>query len=256
MNFTGKVVLVTGGGSGIGRSAALELARLGANVIVAGRRLAPLEAVVGVILAAGGSASATVCDLSLAHDAEHMIQSIIARNGGLDMAVNAVGAAGVGTTVDTSEDLFDSLVAVNFKAVWLALKFQIPAIALRGGGAVVNVSSRAGLVGTAFGAVYSATKHAVLGLTKSAALEAGPLNIRINAVCPGPTRTAQFEHIVGLAMPGCGADEAAAIFGKKLPLGRIARPDEIAAAITWLLSDAASFVTGAAIEVDGGSGAG
>lgn len=256
MKFDEKIALVTGGGTGIGRATAILLARQGARVLVAGRRMAPLEEVVAEIARQGGEATVCQADFAQAAEARGAVDRAVTTYGRLDLAVNAAGAAAVGTVVDSDEALFDRVVAANFRTAWLSLKFQIPAIASAGGGAIVNVASRAGLVGVPGGSIYSGAKHAVVGLTKSAAIEAGPLGIRINAVCPGQTRTAQFDGIVEQAMPGASSDDAAAMLGKKLPLGRIAAAEEVAAAIAWLLGPEASFITGAAVPVDGGGGAG
>lgn len=256
MVFSGKVVLVTGGGSGIGAAAARHLAGLGASVLVAGRRMEALTETVAVIAADGGRATAVQADLSVERDAEAMVATAVAAYGRLDFAVNAAGAAGVGTAAESDMALFDRMIDANLKSAWLAMKYEIPAIVAAGGGAIVNIASRAGLVGTAHGALYSAAKHAVLGLTKSAALEAAASGVRINALCPGPTRTAQFDRIVEAAMPGMSIADAVAMFGAKLPLGRIADPDEIAQAAAWMLSPATAFMTGAAVPLDGGSGAG
>jgi len=255
-DFEGQVAVVTGGGSGIGRATALLLARRGASVVVAGRRKALLDEVVLTILEQGGVAVAERADLTRDADAQAVVRRAVEEFGRLNIAVNAAGFAGVGTLVDTDERTFDAVIAANLKATWLAMKYQISAIAAARGGAIVNVSSRSGLVGTPKGSAYSAAKHGVIGLTKSAALETGSLGIRINAVCPGTTRTMQFDSIVEQAMPGMSPEDAATMFGSKLPLGRIADPVEIATAIVWLLGPGASFITGAALPVDGGSGAG
>jgi len=255
-DFEGQVAVVTGGGSGIGRATALLLARRGASVVVAGRRKALLDEVVLTILEQGGVAVAERADLTRDADAQAVVRRAVEEFGRLNIAVNAAGFAGVGTLVDTDERTFDAVIAANLKATWLAMKYQISAIAAARGGAIVNVSSRSGLVGTPKGSAYIAAKHGVIGLTKSAALETGSLGIRINAVSPGTTRTMQFDSIVEQAMPGMSPDDAATMFGSKLPLGRIADPVEIATAIVWLLGPGASFITGAALPVDGGSGAG
>jgi NAD(P)-dependent dehydrogenase (short-subunit alcohol dehydrogenase family) len=256
VELSGKVAIVTGGGTGIGRACALMLAQSGAAVVVAGRRGAPLDDVVRAVQERGGTALAVAADLRHDADARSVVQRALDGFGRLDLAVNAAGGVGVGALVDTEEAEFDDMVAASLKTTFLALRHEIPAIAAAGGGAVVNVSSRAGLAGVANGSAYSAAKHGVIGLTKSAALETAALGIRVNAVCPGPTRTDQFERIVEQIVPGVPMDAAAAEFGGKLPLGRIARPEEVAATVLWLLGPAASFVTGTTVAVDGGGGAG
>ncbi|MER5348481.1 SDR family oxidoreductase [Streptomyces mirabilis] len=256
MKLNGKVAVVTGGGTGIGRASALLLAREGASVVVAGRRSANLHEVVGLIEGPGGHAMAHAADLTEESAVEALMRCAVGTYGRLDIAVNAASSAGVSTLVESNEALFAKMMNSNVKATWLAMKHQISASAGAGGGAVVNVSSRADLTGTAGGSLYSAAKHAVIGLTKSAALEAAARHVRVNAVCPGPTRREQFDTIVRQAAPGKSSDEAAELFGSKLPMGRIAHPEEIAAAIVWLAGPAANFLTGTAIPVDGGSGAG
>jgi NAD(P)-dependent dehydrogenase (short-subunit alcohol dehydrogenase family) len=252
----GKVAIVTGGGTGIGMACAERLAQAGASIVATGRRSEPLDAVVSRIKERGGNALAVSADLTEAADAQRLVQLAMDEFGRVDLAVNSAGAVGVGSLVDTQEKTFDEVIAANVKATWLAMKHQIPAIHASGGGAIVNVASRAGLVGVANGSIYSAAKHAVIGLTRSAALEAASLGIRVNAVCPGPTLTDQFADIVGKIAPDASVDAAAKEFGSKLPLGRIADPREIAEAIVWLLGPGASFVTGAVVPVDGGSSAG
>jgi NAD(P)-dependent dehydrogenase (short-subunit alcohol dehydrogenase family) len=256
VELEGKVGLVTGGGSGIGRATALLLARQQVKVVVAGRRRSALDEVVVAIQEFGGTAIAARGDLTCEDDARAIVRKAVERFGGLHLAVNAAGAAAVGTVVDMEETMFDAVIASNLKTTWLALKHEIPAIARAGGGAIVNVSSHAGLSGIPKGSAYSAAKHGVVGLTKSAALETGSLGIRINAVCPGTTRTMQFESIVAQAMPGASPDAVAAAFGSKVPLGRIADPAEIGRTIVWLLGPGASYITGAALTVDGGECAG
>lgn len=257
MDLRGKVAVVTGGGTGIGSATAQLLAEQGVNVVVAGRRIEPLQAVVGAIEERpGGRALAVPADLTREDDAQALIARVLEVFGRLDLAVNAAGGVAVGSLVDMDEAAFDEVLAASLKTIFLALKHELPAIAAAGGGAIVNVASRAGLVGVQNGSAYSAAKHGVIGLTKSAALEAAAVGVRVNAVCPGPVRTEQFERIVGEILPGTPVDEAAVQFGAKLPLGRIGDPSDIAAAIVYLLGPAASFTTGVALPVDGGGSAG
>ena len=254
--MTGTVAIVTGGGTGIGKATAELLAAQGAEIVVAGRRDAPLQAVVASVKEHGGRVVAQHADLTRDADAQAVVRRAIDEFGRLDFAVNAAGSAAVGTTVDTDEAAYEEVFATNVKTAWLAMKYEIPALAESGGGSIVNVASRAGLVGVPHGSIYSAAKHAVIGLTKSAALETAGLGIRINAVCPGPTATNQFDEIIAKVMPDATHSEAAAALGSKIPLGRIAAPEDIAAAIVWLLGPGAAFITGAAVPVDGGTGAG
>jgi NAD(P)-dependent dehydrogenase (short-subunit alcohol dehydrogenase family) len=249
------VAVVTGATSGIGGACARRLAGQGVDLVLAGRSRSAMDSVVEAVERIGATAIAVIGDLTREEDARELAAAV-ARLGRLDYAINAAGAVAVGPLVDLGAEEFDSVIAANLKATFLSMKHEIPAIAATGGGAIVNVSSRAGLVGTPGGAAYSAAKHGVVGLTKSAALEAAPLGIRINALCPGPTGTAQFERIVGRLMPDVPTAAAAAEFGAKLPLGRIATADEIAGSAVWLLGPDAAFMTGAAVPVDGGSGAG
>lgn len=255
MELDGKVAVITGGGSGIGRATAIALAQQGAQIVVAGRRIEPLHEMVHVVRSTGRSALAVQTDLSDETAADALIGRVISDFGQLDVAVNAAGAIGVGPLIETSETLFDDVMSANVKTTWLAMKYQIPAMA-QTGGAIVNVSSGAGLGGTRHGSVYSAAKHAVIGLTKSAALEAAEYHIRVNAVCPGPTSTEQFDRFVEVVMPGQSPAEAAKLLGAQIPLGRMAEPVDIAAAIVWLAGPASGFMTGAAVPVDGGSSAG
>jgi NAD(P)-dependent dehydrogenase (short-subunit alcohol dehydrogenase family) len=252
----GSVAVITGAGSGIGRACARLLARQGASVVLAGRTETSLAAAAAAVVSEGGRAVQVVADLTREGDARAVVAAAVDGLGRLDLAVNAAGSVAVGPLTELDEAEFDAVLAANLRTTWLALKYEIPAIAASGGGAVVNVSSRAGLVGVPGGAAYSAAKHGVVGLTRSAALEAGPLGVRVNAICPGPIRTEQFERIAARIMPGVPSDEVAAQFGEKLPLGRIGTAEEVAAAVAWILSDAAGFMTGAAVALDGGSGAG
>jgi NAD(P)-dependent dehydrogenase (short-subunit alcohol dehydrogenase family) len=246
-SFEGKSVLVTGGGGGIGRATALAFARAGARVAVSDRVPAPGLETVRLIEAGGGQALFVEADVTRAADVEAMVAKVVSAWGRLDCAFNNAGIEEEHLRItDCDEATFDRTMAVNVKGVWLCLKYQLAQMLKQGGGAIVNTASVAGLVGAPKMAAYSASKHAVLGLTKSAALECGRKGIRVNAVCPGVIQTAMFERALQ-ADPKVGPAVA-----QMHPVGRIGQPEEVAAVVLWLCSDAASFVTGHAHTVDGG----
>ncbi len=246
-----KVVLVTGGGSGIGQAAAQAFAEAGASVIIADVDLAGGETTASGIRATGGHATFQGCDVSRAVEVEALLASIVARHGRLDWAFNNAGIQGeLQPTVECSEENFDRIIATNLKGVWLCMKYQIAQMLRQGGGAIVNNSSNFGLVGSNGMPAYCASKHGVVGLTKTAALEYARHGVRVNAVCPGPVQTPLVERLLAL-QPDLAAEIIAAIKARE-PIGRLGRSMEIAAAVLWLCSDAASFVTGAALPVDGG----
>ena len=243
----GKVGLVTGGGSGIGRACALLLAREGASVCVADMKLDSAQSVCAEIEALGAVALPVKVDVGQQDQVQAMVATAVDRYGRLDYAHNNAGIVGGGATVvDMPEETWDRGIAVMLTGVFLCLKHEIPAMLAQGGGAIVNTSSGAGIIGFPTMANYVAAKHGVIGLTKTAALEYATSGIRINAVCPGTARSKMVEDWIG----GDPAHEAevAALH----PIGRIAEAEEIAAAVLWLCSDAASFMIGAALVVDGG----
>ena len=247
MRFDNKVVLVTGGGGGIGRASALAYARAGAQVAVTDRDALAGEETVQQVHALGAKALFIHADITQAEQVEAMVSQVVAHFGRLDCAFNNAGIEEEHMRLaDCTEDTFDRIMAVNVKGVWLCMKYQLAHMLLQGGGSIVNTASVAGLVGAPKMAAYSASKHAVIGLTKSAAVEYGRKNIRVNAVCPGVIRTVMFERALQ-ADPKIGASVAQAH-----PIGRIGEADEVAAVVLWLSSDAASFVTGLAHTVDGG----
>jgi len=243
----GKIVLVTGGGSGIGRAASLALAKEGAKVAVSDVVVAGGEETVRLIKAVGSEATFIKADVAKAAEIEALIKKVIEIYGRLDCAVNNAGIEGVMTsTVDCSEENFDRIIAVNLKGVWLCMKHEIPQMLKQGGGAIVNTASVAGLVGFQGLPAYVASKHGVNGLTKTAALEYAKQGIRVNAVCPGVIQTPMLDRLF-TSQPG--VDETIAAME---PVGRLGKPEEIAAAVVWLCSDASSFVTGLPMAVDGG----
>ncbi len=246
--LNGKATLVTGGGSGIGRAAALAFAREGAKVLVADVAEEGGRETVRMAREAGGVAEFTRCDVARASEAEALVAAAVKAFGRLDGAYNNAGVAGkIARTADDTEDNFDRVMAVNLRGVWLCMKYEIiQMIKQGGGGAIVNTASVAGLVGSHGMPAYTASKHGVIGLTKTAALEYAKAGIRVNAVCPGVIDTAM---VAGMVSSHPRLKEALV---EVEPVARMGRPAEIAEAVTWLLSDYASFVTGASMPVDGG----
>lgn len=246
-NWKEHVALVTGASSGIGRATAMAFAAEGARVILSDVQAEPGEAAVREIRSRGGDAIFVKADVSRAEDAAMLIDRGIKTYGRLDMAFNNAGIEGVmATTADCTEENWDRTLAVNLKGVWLCMKHELRYMLARKSGCIVNCSSVAGLVGFQGLPAYAASKHGIVGLTRSAALECAKQGIRINAVCPGVIWTAMVERIVK-EHPEMQAQLAA---GE--PMGRMGKPEEIAAAVLWLCSDSASFVTGQALPVDGG----
>jgi NAD(P)-dependent dehydrogenase (short-subunit alcohol dehydrogenase family) len=243
----GKVGLVTGGTSGIGRETAVLFAKAGVKVVVAGRREVEGEETIQLIRDAGGDGLFVKTDVSKASQVERLIQKVVERFGSLNIAFNNAGIEGVWVPiVRQSEADWDRTIEINLKGVWLCLKYEIRQMLKQGdGGAIVNMSSITGIIGTAGAATYSASKHGVIGLTKSTALETARSGIRINAVCPAVTETPMGDRLFGSPAAhkyvlGCH------------PIGRFGRPMEIAEAVVWMCSDRASFMTGQSLVLDGG----
>jgi NAD(P)-dependent dehydrogenase (short-subunit alcohol dehydrogenase family) len=244
--FAGKVALITGGNAGIGRATAIEFAKHGAKVVVSGRREKEGHDVIAEIKALGGEAIFVKTDVSKASDVKAMMEQTLETFGRLDYAFNNAGIEQALTPLpEQTEETYDQIMNINVKGVWLALKHEVPAMLKAGGGAIVNNSSIAGLVGFAMAPVYVASKHAVNGLTKSVALEYAKQNVRINAVAPGPIETRMYLDFAK-------TPEVRQMLESAVPSGRVGQPEDIASTVIWLCSDSASFVTGQIFPVDGG----
>jgi len=245
----GKSALITGGGGGIGRATALLFAREGARVAVSDFVAETSAETVAQINAAGGQAMSVTADVSDAAQVGAMVRSVVAAYGRLDCAFNNAGIAGYQVdasgkkTHEWSEAAFDRMIAINLKGVWLCMAAELPQMMAQGGGAIVNTASIGGLTGLPTSSVYVAAKHGVVGFTKTAALEYAAAGIRVNAVCPGYVRTRMTEDVMHRR-----GEEIMAL----VPFRRMAGPEEIAEMVAWLCSDRASYVTGAAYNVDGG----
>jgi len=246
-DFAGKVALVTGGASGMGRETALAFAREGAKVVVADVQVDGGEETVAMIRKAGGEAIFVKADVSKTAQVKALIDKTVETYGRLDCAFNNAAVEEENCLMaDCTEEAFDRMVAINLKGVWLCLKYEIQQMLKQGGGVIVNTASIQGIVGHAFLTAYTGTKHGVVGLTKSAALGYAKAGIRVNAVCPGPFRTPMLQRYIE-SKPG--AEERVI---STIPLGRIGEPREMAEAVLWLCSDRCSFITGHPLVVDGG----
>ena len=249
LDLDGRAIVVTGGGSGIGAATCRVLADHGACVVVADAVAASAAHVAGEICTSGGRAVACTVDVTESSQVAAMVALTIDRFGRLDAAVNNAGIAPAGKPLvhEIAEHEWDRMLAVNLTGVFLCMRHELTAMLAQGGGAIVNTSSVAGLVGSsAAGAAYAASKHGIVGLTRTAALDYARQGIRVNAVCPGPVMTP-------MAAKEMADDPAiAAFYRSATPMGRLGDADEIAAAIAWLCSDASSYVTGHTLSVDGG----
>jgi NAD(P)-dependent dehydrogenase (short-subunit alcohol dehydrogenase family) len=245
--FAGKVVIVTGGGYGIGRAAALGFAQRRAGVVVVDVDVKNGEETIHRIKEAGGEAIFVKADVSQEADVEFMVKKTIETYGRLDCAFNNAGIHKVFvSTIDFTEADWNEMIDVNLKSVWLCMKHEITQMLKQGKGAIVNTSSAAGLIAAPSNPAYPASKHGVVGLTKSTAIEFARRGIRVNCVCPGPTRTGMHDSLMAVA------PQIVEMMNTKVPMGRIGEPEEIAAAAIWLCSDEASYITGHALPVDGG----
>ena len=242
--FSGKVALVTGGTSGIGKTTAIEFARAGAKVVLTGRREKEGAQVVAEIKKLGGEAAFVRADVSKDADVKRMVDFTVDKFGRLDIAFNNAGVEWKGPLDQATEAEYRRVFDVNVWGVLNSMRHEIPVMLKNGGGAIVNTSSVAGHVGLAQVSVYIASKHAVEGLTKSVALEFAKQNIRINAIAPGVIATEMWDRFAGEEM----RDQVASI----IPVARIGASEEIAAAVLYLCSDNAKFTTGTSLVVDGG----
>ncbi len=243
-----KVALVTGGASGIGRATALTFAREGAKLIIADMNEDGGQQTVHMITENGGDATFVQVDVSNATEVEAMIGKAVETYGRLDCAHNNAGISSGGQrafTAEYPEDRWHQVIAINLTGVWLCMKYELQRMLQQGGGAIVNTASIAGLVGLPYASAYVASKHGVVGLTRTAALEYAKQGIRVNCVCPGYIETPMTEQ-------GRNDPERMAHMIASEPIGRIGKPEEIAETVVWLCSDAASFVTGHTMTVDGG----
>lgn len=245
--FEGKVALVTGGSYGIGRAAAVAFADRGAKVIVVDWLEDIEQNTLKQIRAVGGQAVFISCDVSKSNEVRSMVEKAVSIYGRLDYAFNNAGIEGAtANTHECSEENWDKTININLKGIWLCMKHEIDFMLQHGGGAIVNCASVAGLIGFPGLPAYVVSKHGVVGLTKTAALEFAKQHIRINAVCPGVIHTDMIDRITGKDK------EAEKQFVNMEPVGRMGKPEEVAEAVMWLCSDAASFVTGHSMPVDGG----
>jgi len=243
--FDGKVVLVTGGTSGIGKVTALAFAAAGARVVVSGRREAEGAEVVAEILKAGGTGTFVRADIAREADVKNLVEQTLGAYGRLDVAFNNAGVEITSPLAEFNTDDYRRVFDINVLGVFLSLKYELPVMAKAGGGAVINTSSIAGHIGMPNAGIYIASKHAVEGITKVAALEYAKQGVRVNAVAPAAIQTDMLDRFAG-------GDEGKSYLAGLHPVGRIGRSEEIAAAVLYLASDDAKFTTGISLPVDGG----
>lgn len=247
--LAGRVAIVTGASRGIGAASALALSRAGARVVLAARTEESLSTLADRIRAEGGKALAVPTDVSDAASVLRLVEQTLGAYGRLDVAFNNAAGGGHRPTklADVNVDDFDSALAISLRGVFLSMKYEIPAMLEAGGGAIVNMSSTAGLEAVSGLAGYVSAKFGVIGLTRTAAMDYAEAGVRVNALAPGPIHTEQLER---------AGEQARQLVGQSLPAKRLGRPEEVADAVVWLCSDQASFVTGTTLPVDGGMLAG
>jgi len=246
--FAGKVALVTGGSSGIGRATAIKFGERGAKVVVAARREKEGKETVEMIRKAGGEAMFVQTDVRIASQVGNMVNQTVKQYGRLDIAFNNAGVGGImARLVRTTEEIFDEVVDTNFKGVWLSMKYELPVMQKQGGGVIINNASIAGVATAERLSVYSGSKHAVVAISNAAATEYGKDNVRVVAVCPGWIKTRMTEELRA-------QKDADTTIQSTVPLKRMGEPEEVAEMVIWLASDAASFVSGGAFIVSGGMG--
>jgi NAD(P)-dependent dehydrogenase (short-subunit alcohol dehydrogenase family) len=255
--FAGRTALVTGGTSGIGRAVAEAFAAGGARVVVAARNSSRGLETAGAIERAGGEAWYVRTDVSSLADTEALVRKTLEYTDRLDYAVNAAAVTDpvLAPVTEVPETDFDEMIAVTLKGVWLSMRAEIPALIDQGAGAIVNVASLNGLAGTPLAAHYSAAKHGVIGLSRTAALECAAYGVRINTLCPGPTETPTIERVFDALSPNA-PEVARQSYLDRIPIHRLAQPAEIADTVLWLCSEGAANITGAVIASDGGLSAG
>jgi NAD(P)-dependent dehydrogenase (short-subunit alcohol dehydrogenase family) len=247
-NFTDKVVLITGAGNGIGRATAIAFGQQGASVVVADMSRSAGEETTALITQAGGIATFILCDVTKDQDVQSMVDGTIETYGKLDIAFNNAGIEIEHSKLaDGDEATYDKIMDVNVKGVWRCMKYQIPALLKQSTSAIVNTASIAGLGAAPKMSIYSASKHAVIGLTKSAAVEYGRKGLRVNAICPAAVDTEMVRRAIE------NDPQKEQFINNLHPVGRIGQPEEVAAAVLYLCSDLAGFTTGVALPIDGGA---
>ena len=250
--FAGKVAIVGGGSLGIGRAAAIRLASGGAKVVVAARRQEAIDEVVSAIRAGGGEAIGVAADVSDEDAARRVVATAVEAFGGVDVLVNSQGIQRYGTVEETDLALWNEVIGINLTSMYLMARFAIPEMRKRGGGAIVNVSSVQGLATQTQVAAYSTTKSAIIGLTRTIAVDYAKEHIRANVVLPASIDTPLLRYAADLFKGDADEDAVVASWGRMHPLGRVGMPEEVAEVIAFLASDRAAFITGAEYKVDGG----